>query len=137
LVLTLDNGRAVRYCIGELPLRGVQAINRRDGEQLTGATLAESGSEVVLITADGYGKRMQVDEVAVPDRPNTRGRVIVTRNEVRGMVAAPEGEDLWVVTDRKLVGVESGRIPLDGEGSTKSYKFLKGKGLGRVLGFLE
>jgi hypothetical protein len=26
---------------------------------------------------------------------------------------------------------------VDGEGSTKSYKFLKGKGAGNVLGFLE
>jgi hypothetical protein len=135
--MALDNGRAVRYCIGELPLRGVQAINRRNGEQLTGIALAESGQEIVLITADGYGKRMAVDWVDVPDRPNTRGRVIITRNDLRGAAVVPDGGMMWVVTAEKVVGLECGRVPIDDEGSTKSYKFLKGKGVGNVLGILN
>jgi hypothetical protein len=36
-----------------------------------------------------------------------------------------------------IVAVESGRLPLDDEGSTKSYKFVKDKGAGNVLGFLD
>jgi hypothetical chaperone protein len=137
LLLALDNGRAVRYCTGDLPLRGVQALNRRNGEQLTGIALADADKEVILITADGYAKRMRMDEVAVPDRPNTRGRVIITRNELRGAAVVPDGGIAWVVTDGGMVAVECGRLPLDGEGSTKSYKFLKEKSMGNVLGFLE
>jgi hypothetical protein len=49
----------------------------------------------------------------------------------------PDGGVLWVVTDREMVGVECGRLPLDDEGSTKSYKFLKGKGAENVLGFIN
>lgn len=138
LLLALDNGRAVRYCIGDLPLRGIQALNRRNGEQLTGIALARSGSEeVILITADGYAKRMPMDDVAVPDRPNTRGRVIITRNELRGAAVVPDGEIMWVITDRGMAALEIGRLPLDDEGSTKSYKFLKGKETGNILGFLN
>ena len=33
--------------------------------------------------------------------------------------------------------MECGRLPLDDEGSTKSYKFLKGKETGNILGFLN
>jgi DNA gyrase/topoisomerase IV subunit A len=138
LVLALDNGRAVRYCIAELPLRGIQAINRRNGEQLTGIALAKSGGdELILMTADGYGKRMQVDWTPVPDRPNTRGRVIITRDNLHGAAIVPDGGIVWVIAGGEIVPLESGRLPIDDEGSTKSYKFLKGKGVGTVLGFLD
>jgi DNA gyrase/topoisomerase IV subunit A len=138
LLLALDNGRAVRCCIGELPLRGVQAINRRNGEQLTGIALAQSGGqEVILLTADGYGKRMQMDWTQVPDRPNTRGRVIITRNDLRGAAIVADGGTVWAITAEKIIPLESDRVPIDDEGSTKSYKILRDKSAGNVLGFLD
>ncbi len=138
LLLALDNGRAVRYCLGDLPLRGVQAINRRNGEQLTGIALAQSGGDqLILMTADGYGKRMQIDWVAAPDRPNTRGRVIIARNNLRGAAIIQDGGTIWAITAEKILPLETGRLPLDNEGGTKSHKFLKQKNTKNFLGFLN
>jgi DNA gyrase/topoisomerase IV subunit A len=137
LLIFLDNGRGVRYCIGDLPLRGIQAINRRDGEQLAGTIVTETNSDLLLITADGYGKRLPAAWVPIPDKANTRGRVILARTDLRVAAAVPESGQIWALTAGEMIPLEIGRLPFDEEGSTKSHKFLKKKVAGEVLAFLQ
>ncbi|MCI0397802.1 MAG: Hsp70 family protein [Chloroflexi bacterium] len=136
LVVMLDTGRAVRIRVGDLPLQGLQAINRREGERVIGALLAEADDEIVLVTADGYGRRLPAAWVPSAPKANSRGRVMIARRDVRGMARVEPDRPTWVVTPQQLAPVESGRLPLDSENSTKSYTLLKLQAGEEVLALL-
>ena len=125
LSLVLDSARGVRYDVGEMPLQGVQAINRRDGEQVVGITLSGAEEELLLLTVGGYGRRLPAGLVPVPPKANSRGRVLVARRPLCGLARLGEDRQAWAITDRRWVALEPARLPLDEEGSTRSKRLLK------------
>jgi hypothetical chaperone protein len=125
IVVVLDNSRAVRWPLGTLPLQGVQAINRRPEESVAAALPVAAGAELVLITAAGYGKRLPAGAIPVPPRPNGRGRVMLSRREVRGTaVLAPE-KAVRLITSRGVRLLDADRLPSEDGASTKAARFVK------------
>jgi hypothetical chaperone protein len=125
VVICLDNGRAVRYCLGDIPLKGIQAIGWRVGERVIGARKIASGDHVVFLTENGYGKRMPAEWVPIPSKPNSRGRVMVARRPLYGLYSAEGGARLWAITPKRLLSLPADLLPLDAPGSTRSYRALK------------
>ena len=125
LVLMLDSGRGVRYQVDQMPTQGLQAINRREGERLTGAALVGQDEELLLVTGSGYGRRLPAGMVPVPAKANTRGRVLVARRPVCGLAQLGGGREAWAVTDRRWLALEPAGLALDEGGSTRSARLVK------------
>ncbi len=125
LVLILDSGRAVRYRESDIPIRGIQTINCREGEVVVGAVVVEDTREIVLITGGGFGKRLPVELIPVPVKPNSRGKVAVARRKVSGAIPADPEADCWAITSNELLPLLTRDIPLDVSLTSKSYHFLK------------
>jgi hypothetical protein len=112
----LDNSRAVRWPMNALPLQGVQVINRRPEESVVAALPVTAGAELILITAAGYGKRLPAGAVPVPARPNSRGRVILSRRDVRGVTLLAPEEVIWLITTKGARPLTTDQLP-SGDGS--------------------
>ncbi len=125
LIITLDSARGIRLPVGQLPSQGIQAINRRDGKQLIGAAPALKDEKLLLLTAGGYGRRLAAALVPIPPKANSRGRVLVSRRPLCGLVKLGPSYQVWAITDRRCVVVEPERLPLDETGSTRSSRLLK------------
>lgn len=120
LVVT-EGGRGVRWPLAMVPLTGVQALNpgREDAfDRVAAAWATEPDSEVALILADGYARRMQAGWVSVPPKPNVKGRSLVARRAA-AVALAPAGP-LALITNQRRVAVDSSILPL--EESTKATR---------------
>jgi hypothetical chaperone protein len=105
VIVCLENGRAVRYCLGDIPLKGIQAIGWRVGERVIGARRIASGDQALFLTENGYGKRMPAEWVPIPSKPNSPGRVMVARRPLRGLHSAEAGARLWAITPKRLLSL--------------------------------
>ena len=120
LVVT-EGGRGVRWPLAMVPLTGVQALNpgREDAfDRVAAAWATEPDSEVALILADGYARRMQAGWVSVPPKPSVKGRSLVARRAA-AVALAPAGP-LALITNQRRVAVDSSILPL--EESTKATR---------------
>jgi hypothetical protein len=115
----------VRYQIGQMPTKGLQAINRKEGELLTGALLVPEDEELLLVTGGGYGRRLGVSRVPVPPKANTRGRVLVARRPVCGLARLGAGRRQWAITNSRWLPLDPDRLPAAAEDSTRSARLLK------------
>lgn len=134
IVVVLDNSRAVRWPLSALPLQGVQAINRRPEENVAAALPVTPGTELVMITAAGYGRRLPGEAIPVPGRPNSRGRVMLSRRDVRGTAALGQEEILWLVTSRGIRPLVVDRLPPGNGSSTKAVRAVRLEPGEEVLG---
>lgn len=125
LVVIMDNGRAVRYPVSDLPLQGLQVINRYDDEGLVGSQLVRGDDQLILVTAGGFGRRLPAEDIPIPPKPNSRGRVIITRRPVAGFARVAAQTQLWAFTSTRLVQFSAGSLPLDTTGSTRSHSLLQ------------
>lgn len=135
LAVVLDNGRAARYQIESIPTIGLQVLNIRNGEGIVGVVIGHEKDELLLITAAGFGRRMFLSEIPVPEKANSRGRVIVSRKPVRSIVPFHFGRPTWITVKNRLIPVDGATIPSSEPESTRSYRLLKPGG--EVLGTLE
>lgn len=69
IIIGTGDGMCIRYSEEELrPMgraaRGVRAITLREGDKIVGFDILEQGSEkyILVVTNDGYGKRVKLDE---------------------------------------------------------------------------
>ncbi len=123
LVVVTDNGRGVRLPLAKLPHVGGIVFNRKADELLVGAVCAGSDEQMLLATADGYGRRLLPAFVPAVERLNSRGRSILARTPVRGLAVVGVGKPTWLVTTERIVCVDSNRLPL--EDATRSHRLLK------------
>jgi DNA gyrase/topoisomerase IV subunit A len=134
LVLMLDSGRSVRYQVCQMPIQGVQAINRRDDEQLIGGLAASEAEQVLLLTGAGYGRRLQVNMVPIPPKANSRGRVLVARRPLSGLARLGPDRQAWAVTNRRWHRLDPDRLPAATEDSTRTNRLVKLAKGERVVG---
>ena len=111
--------RGLRLGMMQLPTRGAQILNKERDDLLVAAVTAPPGGELLLITGDGYGRRLSVDAIYEAARPNDRGRVLLSRRPVAAAVA------VWVLTSRARL------VPLDptvverSDDSTRALRVMK------------
>jgi hypothetical chaperone protein len=122
LLIILENGRAARWPVKQIPLRGLQAINRRPEETAVAACLGQPDQELVLATHEGYGKRLTAADIPIPAKANQRGRVIISRNGVCGLVVRPPDGPVRLVAHGRLIAADPGRIPHDDPPTTRAYR---------------
>jgi DNA gyrase/topoisomerase IV subunit A len=122
LVVALDSGRAVRYRLVDLPLQGIQTINRRDDERIVAARVVQAGGELLLVTTNGYGKRLPVQWIPQAPKANSRGRVIISRRPLAGAACFREREPVWALTAKQLWPLSGAALPEETAPSTRSYR---------------
>jgi hypothetical chaperone protein len=106
VALLTEGGRGLRWPLQKLPLVGLQAINLGREDRLNHALVGEAGTEVVMLTADGFGRRMRLGDWEIAPKANAPGKALIARRSPAAALAAvPENGLLWVVTSRRLAVV--------------------------------
>jgi hypothetical protein len=125
LLIGLDSGRLVRLSLAALPLQGLQAINRRPEEKVVAAVLAGEDEQVILLTADGYGKRLPAAAVPLAEKANSRGKVMIARRPLGALLRANGHSCVWAMTPDRFLPFDPADLPLDDDASTRSHPLLR------------
>lgn len=96
-------------CMGR-DATGVRGIKLRDGDYVIGATCAQRGCHVLMITENGYGKRTEMDEYIRGDGPQNRGgyglkgyNVTEKTGGVVGLKVVCDEDDLLIINDAGVI----------------------------------
>ena len=96
-------------CMGR-DATGVRGIKLREGDYVIGATCAESGCHVLMVTENGYGKRTEMDEYIRGDGPQNRGgyglkgyNVTEKTGGVVGLKVVCDEDDLLIINDAGVI----------------------------------
>ena len=119
-VLVTANGRGLRWPVKDLRLSGIQALNCGQEDSVIGAALVQPEDELMLLTVDGYGRRLLAEWIPVPPGPNRTGKSLLAR---RSSLAAIFPDPAWLLTNKNLLEINSSAYPL--ENSTRSQHLLK------------
>ncbi len=119
LVLLTAEGRGLRWPLQKLPLIGLQAINLGREDRLNCALVGSLETEAVLLTADGYGRKMRVGDWELAPKANATGKVLIARRSPAvALAAVPEDEQVWVVTSREVTAVDVSALSVSTSTST-------------------
>ncbi|HOP57056.1 MAG TPA: DNA gyrase subunit A [Bacillota bacterium] len=124
VIIGASNGKAIRF--NEQDVRsmgrdaaGVKGIALSGKEEVIGVTtVTVDRSEILAITAKGYGKRTDVDEYRLQGRGGKGVKTInvTTKNGcLKKLISVVGDEDLLVVTDKGMII----RVPIDQIAQTK------------------
>lgn len=120
VALVTETSRAVRCPVRQLRGSGTQLLKCDRDNRVTGAVLCRPDDALLLVTADGYGRKTAAHWLEIPEKENAKGRATVARQSaVVGMANGPA----WAVTNQRIVAVADGRAPL--EDSTKTTRLLE------------
>jgi DNA gyrase/topoisomerase IV subunit A len=133
VVVATDAGRGLRYAIRDVPGTGLQALNRDDEETIIGALTSHAEDELLLLTANGYARRLPLAAVFAPEKANSHGRVLISRRPLRALAHARP--HLQAITTAGLRPVDAGAIPCEDD-STRSYRLLRLREAQEVLRLL-
>ena len=135
LVITTRDGRAVRWSVADLRGSGTQAINLGADDRVTGAVLARPADELVVVLADGYGRRLRAEWVFAPGRLNQKGKSLVSRrSELVGTAVWPPEHALQAITTTRFLPLDADSLPL--EDATKTQPVVKLAKDERIAGLL-
>ena len=111
IVLGTRNGYAIIFDEEEVrPMgriaRGVKGIKLRAGDEVVGMDTIKRDSEILTVTAGGYGKRTRVDEYSSHHR-GAMGiinlRVTEKTGEVVGLKVVREGQELMLISTNGII----------------------------------
>jgi hypothetical chaperone protein len=119
-LLITANGRGMRWSIQALRLTGTQVVNCGKDDRVTAAELVQPDSELILLTEDGYSRRLLAHWIPFPSIPNRKGKSLIAR---RSPTVAIARTGRWAVTNQNLLAIHSAQLPL--EDSTKSRRLFK------------
>ncbi|MBE2200828.1 MAG: Hsp70 family protein [Anaerolinea sp.] len=123
LLLVTAAGRGARWPARALRLSGIQALNCGQNDRVVAAVVAQLTDRLLLVTADGYGRLLQGDQIPMPPKVNSKGKALIARRSpVVGLTLWADEPAVWLATTKRLVKVEANDIPLDD--STKAYRLL-------------
>jgi DNA gyrase subunit A len=115
ILIATRNGAAI--CFKETDVRsmgrdatGVRGINLREGDFVIGAARAKPGSQVLMVTENGYGKRTDIDEYIRGDGPQKRGgyglkgyNVTEKTGAVVSLKVVSGDDDLLIINDAGVI----------------------------------
>ncbi len=130
-LLVTANGRGLRWSVQALRISGTQVLNCGKDDRVTAAELVQPDSELLLLTEDGYGRRLPAHWIPFPSTPNRKGKSLIAR---RSPTVAVAGTAKWAMTNRKLAALHGAKLPL--EDSTRSrplFKLLPAENIKGVL----
>lgn len=113
-------GRGLGGTIKDLRISGTQFINCGKDDSVVASTLTQPDDELLLITNDGFARRMLARWIPVPEKPNQKAKSLIARHSQLAAIAKPED---WLLTNKRLLAPQSDILPL--ENSTKSKPLFK------------
>ncbi len=117
LLLLTKSGRGSRWPVRALDISGTQVVNCGKEDRLRLALPVNSGEEIMLVTEDGYGRRLLPEWLDVPDRPNQKARsLIARRSDLAGAGKAPA----WAITTTRIELVPAQDLPKADSTRTKA-----------------
>ena len=78
-LLLTNEGRGLRLAVEKLRISGTQVLNCGKVDRVRAALVIKMGDEVTLLTADGYGRRLDPCRLEIPEQPNQKGRSLIAR----------------------------------------------------------
>ena len=133
----MDSGRAVRLNLDDIPQSGIQAIKRADDERIAAAIATESRDELLLLTDRGYGRRFPAEWVPLPEKINSRGRMIVARRPVMGVTTVKPDQPTWLITNNRLLSIKSELIVSDTHDTKRTKRLITLDEQERLLSFVS
>ena len=111
IVLGTRNGYAIIFDEDEVrPMgriaRGVKGIKLRAGDEVVGMDTIKRDSEILTVTAGGYGKRTKVEEYSSYHRGSMgiiNLRVTEKTGEVVGLKVVREGQELMLISSNGII----------------------------------
>ena len=134
VVLVSDAGRAVRLPLTALPNIGGVAFKRDKGERLVGAASVTPEMSLLIVTQDGYGRFLTADMVPQVMKLNQRGKTVVARKGVVGMMPAFPNQPIYAITTQRLLPLSVDKLTI--EASTRSHKIVKLNQSEKIVGFV-
>jgi hypothetical protein len=119
-VLVTAGGRGLRWSVQALRIIGTQVINCGKEDRLAAAALAQPDEELLLLTSDGFGRRLVAEWVPFPEKPNRKGKSLIAR---RSPIAALANANDWTFSSEYLTAIHAGKLPL--ADSTKTFPLHK------------
>ena len=123
LVLVTDGGRALRFPLAQLPIGGLQIMKRRAEETMVATVVAGSEDDLLLVTEQGFGRRMPVSAVPLAEKANAPGRAVISRRPVCDAAAVPPDGRLWAVTSAGPSTIDAATVESN-DSSTRSHRLL-------------
>ena len=109
LLLLTRSGRGTRWPVRALDISGTQVINCGKEDRVRLALPVEAGEEIVLVTEDGYGRRLLPEWLPVPDRPNQKARSLIAR---RSNLAGAGKDRTRAMTTTAILPLPIDTVPL-------------------------
>ena len=119
-VLITSGRRGLRWSVDTLRVAGTQVINCGKDDRVVAAALKPANEELLVLTKDGFGRRLLADWVPFPEKPNRHGKSLVAH---RSPIAALAESSDWALTDKYLLAIDGQGLPL--ADSTKSRPLFK------------
>jgi DNA gyrase subunit A len=127
LAIATSTGRVLRFPWSEIPLLGRStlgqaALRLRVQEQLVGAAILQSDDNLLLISEQGYGKRMPINAVRLTrfgDLGTPALQFANKKDRLAAIAPALPGENLIVLTDaNRCAYLQSDQVALWGKDGT-------------------
>jgi DNA gyrase/topoisomerase IV subunit A len=127
LLLLSQLGRALRVEMRSIRTSGFQAMNCGQEDRVVALELVADGNQqLLLVTADGYGRRFQAEWSPLVARANARGRSMVARrSDVVATTASLVPAIVWLLTSARLIQVDTSSLPLEDSSKTKTLLKLR------------
>lgn len=144
LIMASSGGKCIRF--SETTVRptgrtsqGVRSIKLDKGEVVVDMTIVREDSEVLTITANGYGKRTPLDEYSLQGRAGKGVKVGVlndkTGNVVNLKLVNPDSDDVMIIADNgTIIRVRASEISKMGR-NTQGVKVMRMRDEGNVVAF--
>ncbi len=144
LIMASSGGKCIRF--SEETVRptgrtsqGVKSIKLDSGESVVDMTIVRDDCEVLTITANGYGKRTDLEEYSLQGRAGKGVKVGVlndkTGNVVNLKLVHPDNDDVMIIADNgTIIRVRAAEISKMGR-NTQGVKVMRMRGEGNVVAF--
>lgn len=133
VVLITDGGRGLRLPIVDVPGVGVQLLKRADDEAIVGTLLAAEDEQVLLVTAEGYARRLPVSSVVPAPKANHPGRILITRRPVRAALIVHPEQPATLLTAAGAAVVDPTAVPCETD-TTRSHRLVPDEVLHSLTG---
>lgn len=122
-VMITASGKGARMDVKALRVAGTQVINCYN-DRVTASALVQTGDKLLLLTADGNGRRLLSDWIPVPKKQNLKGKGLVARrSDIVAVVNLRQNPSPQVVTNQRIAPLKV--VGLELEMGTKTAVVLK------------
>jgi hypothetical chaperone protein len=112
-VLVTEKRRGARWLVGQMRGSGTQALNCGAADRVASALLCQPEDELLILTRDGYGRRLLAEWIPQPAKENSKGKSLLARRSLVTAVLPARHPDLWAVTNRRILSLWPRRVRLD------------------------